>query len=143
MATIERLREIDRRLKEKMRRGRVRLKMHRVERSFLEGVFSRGDRRLGRVLLAAWRKGCRFDAWDEHFRFAAWQEAFQEAGLDPAFYANRRRGDDETLPWSHISCGVSVDFLREERERAYRREVTLDCRLHGCRACGTFPCRSV
>jgi radical SAM superfamily enzyme YgiQ (UPF0313 family) len=142
MATMERLSEVERRLKDRVRRGNVRLKMHRVERSFLEGVFSRGDRRLGRVLLEAWRRGCRFDAWDEHFHFARWQEAFQAAGLDPAFYANRRRADDEALPWSHISCGVTADYLRQECERAYRREVSPDCRLHGCRACGMFPCRS-
>jgi radical SAM family uncharacterized protein len=142
MATMARLSEIDRRLKERMRKGRVRLKMHRIERSFLEGVFSRGDRRLGQVILSAWRKGCRFDAWDERFNFSLWQEAFKEAGLDPAFYANRRRADEELLPWSHISCGVSPEYLREERQRAYRRETTPDCRLHGCRACGMFPCRS-
>ncbi len=140
MASMERLREIDRRLKARMRRGSARLRMHRIERSFLEGVFTRGDRRLGRVLLAAWRKGCRFDGWDEHFHFARWQEAFDEAGLDPTAYANRRRNDDEALPWSHISCGVSTAFLRDERERAYRREPSPDCRLHGCRACGPFPC---
>jgi len=142
MAAKERLYEIKGRLLQRVRSRRIKLKVHNIERSFLEGVFSRGDRRLGRVILDAWRSGCRFDSWDEHFHPERWQEAFRAAGLDPEFYANRRRGDDEVLPWSVISSGVGIDFLRAERDKAQRAETTPDCFNARCNRCGNFPCRA-
>ena len=117
MAAVERLAEIDRRLRDRVRRGNVRLWMHRIERSLLEGVFARGDRRLGRVILDAWKRGCRFDAWDEHFDYAKWEAAFAAEGIDPAFYTQRERRPDECLPWDHIDAGRSRPTLREEYER--------------------------
>ena len=102
MTGIERIREVQRYLRQKVRARRIRLKFHSPERSFLEGVFSRGDRRLGRVLLSAHKKGCKLDGWKETFRFDLWRKAFDECNIDPDFYATRERAEDELLPWSHI-----------------------------------------
>ncbi|MEW6360013.1 MAG: TIGR03960 family B12-binding radical SAM protein [Planctomycetota bacterium] len=141
MAAPERLDEIRERLYSKLRSRRIHLSVHKTERSFLEGVFARGDRKLGQVILAAWRKGCKFDSWDEHFHSEAWHESFQECGIAPAFYANRKRNLDEVLPWSNISTGVTLAYLKKERERAFTHQMTPDCRLAGCHGCGPFPCR--
>jgi len=116
-------------------RRRIHVKWNPPEMSWLEGIFSRGDRRLNEVLVEAWQMGARFDAWTEHFNAGLWEQAFQKCGLDPAFYLHRERPFEEILPWSHIDCGVSVGFLHEEREKAMRGEFTPDCRK-GCLDCG-------
>jgi radical SAM superfamily enzyme YgiQ (UPF0313 family) len=100
-----------------LRNRRIRASFHDTEASALEAVFSRGDRRLGRVLLEARALGCAFDAWDDERHDEKWREAFSRAGLDPAFYA-RARGDDEALPWAHLDGGATVEALAGERERA-------------------------
>jgi len=123
-------------LRGQIKRGPIRLKFHRADRSQLEGVFARGDRRLGRVLDLAWRKGRRLDAWDEHFDADVWMEAFRESGIDPSYYTMRARDLDEPLPWSHVCAGVSREFLLREREKAYRAETTPDCRYAECTRCG-------
>ena len=97
------------------------LKFHDVDESYLEAVFSRGDRRLSRALLAARERGLRMDAWSECFDIFAWQEVFEETGIDPDFYALRERGTDEILPWDTITAGVSPDYLLRERDRAHER----------------------
>ena len=104
-----RLRELSR-----ATRSAVRLKMPNVERSVLEGVFSRGDRRLGRAIEAAWRLGARFDGWDDCFDFRRWNQAFEETGIDPSWYAHRERGRDEILPWQHLAGGVSREYLEKQ-----------------------------
>ncbi len=86
----------------KLRGASVKLKFHHLERSILEGVFARGDRRLSRVLEEAYETGAKFDAWDECFDYNRYLEAFAKCGLDPAFYAHRERGEDEVLPWDHL-----------------------------------------
>jgi hypothetical protein len=106
------------------------------EVSLLEGVLSRGDRRLGGVIHRAWRLGCKFDAWSEHFSFEKWQSAFGECGLDPHFYANRERSLDELLPWSHIDTGIEVGFLKREYQRAKLEQETINCRSGPCCVCG-------
>jgi radical SAM family uncharacterized protein len=122
------------------RRGKkVDLKFHKTARSVLEGVLGRGDRRLGRAVEAAWRRGAVFDAWDDHFEFERWREAFAATGLDPDFYAHRERDVSEVLPWSHIETGVSPRHLFRERERAKAGEWTESC-LHGP-CCGCGACR--
>jgi radical SAM family uncharacterized protein len=124
-------------IKQTVRRRKVRLKFHRVERSLIEAVFARGDRRLGRVLLDAWRRGARMDAWDEHFRQEAWDGAFAAADFDPVeAFALRPFGVDELLPWSMIDTGVSREYLQKERARAGEGDWTPDCREAGCLACG-------
>ena len=123
------LREVLRRIKG------VNFSWHEPEVSYLEACFSRGDRRIGRVLERAVEKGCILDGWSEQFKFDAWMEAFEECGLDPSWYAHRRRGKDEILPWDFIDAGVTKAFLWREKERAERAEVTPDCRK-GCQGCG-------
>ena len=108
---------------------------HDGDTSYLEAVLARGDRRVGRVLEKAYRKGARLDAWTDCFDLGRWTEAFAECGLDPAFYANRERGRDEIMPWSVISCYVSDSYLWRQRELAYQSETTPDCRTQ-CGGCG-------
>ena len=115
--------------------GRVRLKWNQPEMSWLEGIFSRGDRRLTEILIRAWKKGARYDAWSERFALSSWTAAFSEAGLDPGFYLRRERDLDEILPWDHIRSGVSKAFLLEERQKAREEIETADCR-EGCLSCG-------
>ena len=122
-------------LQENIHSRSIDYRYHESNLSQLEAVLARGDRRLGPVLLAAQRLGCRLDGWDEYFRYDLWMQAFQEAGVDPAFYTTRGFGEDEVLPWSTISVGVSDGFFRREREKAYRSEVTPDCRTK-CAGCG-------
>jgi radical SAM family uncharacterized protein len=110
--------------------------------SLLEAVISRGDRRIGKVIQRAWQLGCTFDAWSEHFKFEKWKQAFDECGIDPSFYAHRKRSLDEILPWSHVDIGVTSSFLKREFQRALKGEETPDCRYEGCNCCGfekTFP----
>ncbi len=105
------------RLKRRVR-GPIRIKFHGPERAFVEGVLSRGDRRVGAAIHAAWKRGARFDSWDEHFRKDHWDAAFAETGIDPAFYLFRERTKEERLPWQHIDIGRRPDFLRMEYEKA-------------------------
>lgn len=104
---------------------RIEMRAHNSEASFLEAVFARGDRRLGEVLLKAYRKGCRFDGWREEFKFSIWQETFSECNIDPSFYANRRRDYKELLPWDHIDVGTGKEFLMEEDKKAKRLVIQL------------------
>ena len=108
---------------------------HDPDTSFLEAVLARGDRRMCKVLEAAWRKGAKLDAWEEYFSLERWMEAFNECGLDPHFYANRQREKDEIMPWSVISSGVTEEYLWRELQRAKAGVTTPDCRTH-CNACG-------
>ena len=103
-------------VKSGLRSRRIKASFHDVETSALEGVFSRGDRRLGSVLLEARARGCCFDAWTEGFDPGRWREAFAAAGIDPACYARRERAPDEVLPWSHLDGGASLGMLARERE---------------------------
>ncbi|MDY4140587.1 MAG: TIGR03960 family B12-binding radical SAM protein [Eubacteriales bacterium] len=113
----------------------VNFNYHESGLSFLEACFSRGDRRMGRVLLRAFEKGCMLDGWSEQFKYDTWMEAFQECGIDPAFYAYRHREKDEILPWDFIDSGVTKEYLWREKQKADRAETTKDCRK-GCNGCG-------
>ena len=108
---------------------------HDGDTSFLEAVLARGDRRLGRVLEAAYRRGAKLDAWSDCFDLGRWLAAFEECGLDPEFYACRERGREEILPWSVIDCYVSEEFLWRQRELAHQSAATPDCRAR-CGGCG-------
>ena len=105
---------VRRRLRELSRRSPVSFKFHRIERSGLEGVLARGDRRIGALIEAAWRAGARMDAWDDHFNYDAWLAAFEATGLDPAEIAQRAIDLDAALPWSHIQCRHGPDHLRAQ-----------------------------
>jgi len=133
--SIQSFRQKQRLLKDKLRHRAVTYNWHQPETSFLEAVFARGDRRLGKVLIRAWELGCRFDGWKEHFDFAKWTKAFEDCNIDPKFYALRRRSYTEVLPWDHINIGVSREFLKRENERALRGRTTPYCR-EGCINCG-------
>ena len=105
------------------------------QETLIEAALSRGDRRLADVIQRAWELGARFDGWGDQFNFAAWRQAFADHGLDPDWYARRARDLDETLPWDHISAGVSRRFLADEYRHALQGAVLDDCREH-CYSCG-------
>lgn len=111
--------------------------LHTYDVSFIEAVLARGDRRLSAVIHRAWQLGSKLDGWDEHFDINRWLAAFADAGIDPAFYANRQMSEDETLPWDHISSGVTKEYLRREYESALKGQATPDCKA-GCRGCGAL-----
>ena len=114
----------------------VTLNYHDSKTGIIEAVFARGDRKVGKALLAAWRKGARFDGWSDCFDYDRWLEAFAEAGIDKNFYAARQRGENEVFPWEHISPGVSRKFLWNEWQKAYAQQLTHDCRRSTCTGCG-------
>ena len=122
--------------KQHLRKKGLHFKWHQPWQSVLEGVFSRGDRRLAKVILRAQELGCRFDGWSEHLRVDLWQQAFAAAGIDPLTYGERSRDFDEVLPWSHLDCGVKPDYLWQEYGRALSEHFTSDCRTGGCNDCG-------
>ena len=122
-------------LRENMTTKTVTYNWHDGQTSFIEAVLARGDRRLGNVLETVWRKGGHLDAWEEYFSLERWQEAFAECGVDPAFYAYRRRAKDEVMPWDMISSGVTREYLWREHENAVAGVTTPDCRTR-CNGCG-------
>jgi radical SAM superfamily enzyme YgiQ (UPF0313 family) len=97
--------EQERRLQSLARGTRVHVKAHDARKSYVEGVFARGDRRLSAVLVEARRRGARFDEWSEHFSFERWMQSFEACGVDPDFYARREIGPSELLPWDHLDLG--------------------------------------
>ena len=117
-------------LRENMTTKTATYNWHDGQTSFIEAVLARGDRRLGNVLETVWRKGGHLDAWEEYFSLERWQEAFAECGVDPAFYAYRRREKDEIMPWDMISSGVTREYLWREHENA----VAGRTRGNGCGA---------
>ena len=108
---------------------------HDPETSWLEAVFSRGDRRLADVLEHAWRHGAKMDAWSEYFDLRRWTDALEACGLDGDFYAHRERPRDEVFPWCRVDTMVTPAFLWRERERCYASQITPDCRTK-CSGCG-------
>ena len=133
--TQEMLAEKQQHLMNSVTTKKIKISTHTTQTSFMEGVLARGDRRLSKVIELAWKKGCKFDRWDDQFRYDMWMEAFEEAGLDPAFYANRRRDYDEILPWDHLDYGISKKFLVNENKKAHESITTPHCRIQ-CAGCG-------
>lgn len=114
---------------------RIKLRWHEPDMSFLEGVFSRGDRRLASVLETAYGKGAIFTSWIDQFKLEPWLESLAEHALDPLEFT-AGFDVDAPLPWDHLRSGVSKEFLLRERERALAGKVTDDCRYFACRQCG-------
>lgn len=114
---------------------RIKLRWHEPEMSSLEGVFSRGDRRLADVVESAYRKGAIFTSWIEGFSLDLWLEALAERGLTPGEYT-RERSLDEPLPWEHLESGLNREFYLRERALALKEKTTSDCRYTTCHACG-------
>ncbi|TYQ16342.1 UNVERIFIED_CONTAM: radical SAM family uncharacterized protein [Acetivibrio alkalicellulosi] len=133
--SIDVLKEKQMHLKEKIKNKYIKYSWHDPYVSFLEAIFARGDRRLGKVLITAFRKGCKFDSWGEHFKHEKWLEAFEQCGVDPHYYANRKRNYDEILPWDHIDVGVTKKFLKKESEKANSEQITSNCK-EACSGCG-------
>ncbi|MDR3348341.1 MAG: TIGR03960 family B12-binding radical SAM protein [Acidaminococcales bacterium] len=113
---------------------------HDPQAGALEGLFARGDRRLGRVIVSAWRKGARFDGWSEHFDYGRWRDALSEHA--PAAPWRRAFGEGEPLPWDHVRPGVAPEYLLREWKKALKGETTPDCR-QGCAGCGVCPALGV
>jgi len=122
-------------LKGKIKRRQIQYNYHDAIISALEGTIARGDRRVGKLLYSAWKFGAKFDGWTELFNMDHWNKAFEETGIEPWFYANRRRSYDEILPWDHIFVGVTKTFLKKEHERALNGKRTPNCRQK-CEDCG-------
>ncbi len=133
--TMETLAEKQEYLKSKITNRHVRYQHHDAKVSRIEAVLARGDRKLSAALELACREGFCFDAWDEYFDYDKWLSVFARTGIDPAFYANRRFGLDEVLPWDVIDCGVTKEFFLREREKAYASTTTPNCR-EKCSGCG-------
>ena len=133
--TKESIEEKQARLHELAAHTRLHISSHKSDTIFLEAAFARGDRRLGRVLETAFRKGCRLDSWENCFDYGKWVEAFEECGLAPSFYSNRTRPYDEVLPWDHLDHGPSKEFLIRENEKAKEAATTEHCQLR-CSNCG-------
>ncbi len=114
---------------------RIKYNWHEADVSIMEGVFARGDRKVGQVILKAYQKGCLYDAWGEYYKNDVWMETFDECGVDVDFYTTRERSLDEVFPWDFIDAGVTKAFLMKEWERALKEEVTLNCK-DKCNGCG-------
>jgi radical SAM family uncharacterized protein/radical SAM-linked protein len=125
------------RIAERIRRG-VRFRHHECETSFLEGVFSRGDRRLGPVLERAWRSGARFDGWNEHFDYEVWNAAFRAEGVDPEPYAHEDLDPKDRLPWDVIDSRVNKKWLALDLRRAMEGGTLTACGPTDCHGCAPF-----
>jgi radical SAM family uncharacterized protein len=133
--SLEKLNEKQRLLRSRISDPKIKYNYHDSKVSRLEAVFARGDRRLSKSLLLAHKKGVRFDSWEEFFNYDNWMAIFSECGIDPEFYANRRSGDNEVLPWDIIDCGVEKAFLLRERNNAYNSKPSFNC-AEKCIGCG-------
>ena len=132
---LARARIVNHAFKEQLNHKSLKYQWHEADVTVLEGILARGDRKVGRVILKAYEKGCIYDAWSEYFRYDAWMEAFRECEVDPDFYTIRERGLDEVFPWDFIDVGVNKSFLLREWKRAMAGEVTPNCRMQ-CSGCG-------
>ncbi len=133
---LEKLKEKQQYLGSKIRNRRITYNYHDAKLSFVEAIFAKGDRRLGKALYKAWEKGCKFDGWSQHFKYETWLEAIEETGLDPQWYAYRTLNYEDILPWEHIDIGVKKQFLSKEHQKALEIATTGDCRFKHCTVCG-------
>lgn len=114
---------------------KIKVNYHDSATSVLEGVFAKGDRRLGAVIEHAFEAGAFFDTWDEYFDYERWQKAFADCGVDPDFYNYRTPALDEVMPWDHMDVGVSRDHLVREYQKALAATTTPPCNRQ-CSGCG-------
>ncbi len=122
-------------MKKQLNRKSLRYNWHEADVSVLEGVLARGDRRVSRGILAAYRLGCLYDSWSECFDNEKWIKAFEDEEIDIGFYNLRERPLDELLPWDFIDTGVTKEFLKREWQRAMAEATTPNCRIQ-CQGCG-------
>ncbi len=119
------------------------MRYHDGKPGIIEGLLSRGDRRVGRVIETAWRDGARFDGWSEHFSYDGWisatERGLEGTGVDIDWYTTRERGRDEVFSWDHLDSGLDKDWLWEDWEAALNAEEVEDCRWTPCYDCGVCP----
>jgi len=124
-------------LRDALRRDKgVQLKWHDPKATLIEGLASRGDRRLGPVIEQVWRRGGVFQEWSEHFDLELWDTAMSDHGLSTDWYVHRHRTEGEVLPWDHISAGLHKDFLWQDWRDALAEVGLPDCRWTPCYDCG-------
>ncbi|HEY5530313.1 MAG TPA: TIGR03960 family B12-binding radical SAM protein, partial [Thermoleophilia bacterium] len=126
-------------LRSRLRLPGVRVALHDIGKSYLEGALARGGEEMARVILSAWERGARFDSWTEQFKAQAWDGALTDAGITAEDLACKEYAHDDLLPWDRIRGVVGAEFLWSERLRALRGETTSDCRREGCQSCGACP----
>ncbi|GAB3070975.1 TIGR03960 family B12-binding radical SAM protein [Pedococcus soli] len=116
---------------------------HDGKPGIVEGLLSRGDRRVGKVIEQVWRDGGRFDGWSEHFSYERWMTAAESAladlPVDVAWYTTRDRGESEVLPWDHIDSGLDKEWLWADWQDALDETEVDDCRWTPCFDCGVCP----
>lgn len=122
-------------MKAQLNKKSLKYNWHEADVTVLEGVFARGDRKVGKALLEAYKLGCLYDSWSEYFKNDLWLQAFENTGIDIGFYNLRERELDEIFPWDFIDIGVTKKFLIREWTRAMEGKVTPNCRM-GCSGCG-------
>ena len=132
---IARANIVNHEMKAQLNHKSLKYNWHEADVTILEGVFARGDRRVGKALLEAYKLGCLYDSWGEHFNYELWMQAFENTGVDIDFYNLRERDLDEILPWDFINIGVSKSFLKREWKNAMDGKVTPNCRRQ-CSGCG-------
>ena len=135
MDTEEMLKAKQKHLLESVHSRKIKVNYHDSTTSVLEGVFAKGDRRLGRVIETAFENGAFFDTWEEYFNYDRWLDAFKTCGLDPDFYNYRTIGLDEVTPWDHLDVGVTKAHLVREYNKALEAKTTQPCNRQ-CSACG-------
>jgi len=114
---------------------RIKYNWHEADVSIMEGVFARGDRKVGQVILKAYENGCLYDAWSEYYKNDVWMQCFEVCGVSVDFYTTRERSLDEIFPWDFIDAGVTKEFLKREWQKALNEEITLNCK-EKCNGCG-------
>ncbi|MER6510557.1 TIGR03960 family B12-binding radical SAM protein [Nonomuraea sp. NPDC001636] len=112
---------------------------HDGKPSIVEGLLSRGDRRVGAVIRAVWEAGGRFDGWSEHFSYDRWMQAAEKAGVDVDWYTTRERAENEVLPWDHLDAGLDREWLWQDWQEAVSGAEVEDCRWTPCYDCGVCP----
>lgn len=135
-------------IRDHLPRGKFHVGTHDINTSYLEGLLSRGDKRAGKVILSAYKKGARLDAWENHLRenLKHWESAFAEADFDVKESILRERSKDETLPWDDVSLGVSKNFYKKEWDKNEKEELTPKCKPdcdHRCGICNDKTCVNI
>ena len=120
---------------EQLNQKSIKYNWHEADISVLEGVFARGERKIAKVILEAYKRGCLFDSWSEYFHNDIWMECFEACGLDIGFYTTRERADGEIFPWDFLDCGVTKEFLLREWKKAQTQAVSPNCKEQ-CQGCG-------
>jgi radical SAM family uncharacterized protein len=140
----DRLRKLREEVNSDRRLGRnIGMRYHDGKPSLIEGLLSRGDRRVGRVIERVWRDGGRFDGWSEHFSYERWTSAaaaeLEPLGVSLAWFTTRERAEDEVLPWDHLDSGLDKAWLWDDWQDALDERELEDCRWTPCFDCGVCP----